>query len=53
MAVDPQAAQINLIRHQHTEILSGKHKKEKNLLLNQKIKSQACCSREFPSIELQ
>ena len=34
VASDPQAAQINLMRHQHIEILPGKHKK-KNLLLNQ------------------
>ena len=26
---DPQAAQINLMRHQHTELSSGKHKKRK------------------------
>ena len=29
---DPQAPQINLMRHQHTEISSGKHKKRKSSL---------------------
>ena len=29
---DPQAVQINLMRHQHTEISSGKHKKRKSFV---------------------
>ena len=29
MAGDPQAAQINLIHHQHTELPNGKYKKKK------------------------
>ena len=29
VAGDPQAVQINLMRHQHTELSSGKHKKKK------------------------
>ena len=34
VAGNPQAVQMNLMKHQHTEIPPGKHKK-KNLLLNQ------------------
>ena len=37
VAGDPRAVQINLVRHQHTEILSGKCKKI-NFLLNQNNK---------------
>ena len=32
MAGDPQTAQINLMRHQHTEISTGKHKKRKSFV---------------------
>ena len=32
VAGDPQTAQINLMRHQHTEISSGKHKKRKSFV---------------------
>ena len=32
VAGDPQAVQINLMRHQHTEISSGKHKKRKSFV---------------------
>ena len=32
VAGDPQAGQINLMRHQHTEISSGKHKKRKSFV---------------------
>ena len=32
VAGDPQAAQINSMRHQHTEILSGKHQKRKSFV---------------------
>ena len=32
VAGDPQVVQINLMRHQHTEILSGKHKKRKSFV---------------------
>ena len=31
MAGDPQAAQINLLRHQHTELPAGKYKKKRPL----------------------
>ena len=30
VAGDPQAAQINLLRHQHTELAAGKYKKKKS-----------------------
>ena len=32
VADDPQAAQINLMRYQHTEISAGKHKKRKSFV---------------------
>ena len=32
VASDPQAAQINLIRHQHTDLLASKHKKKKSFV---------------------
>ena len=32
VAGDPQAVQISLMRHQHTEISSGKHKKRKSFV---------------------
>ena len=32
VAGDPQAVQINLMRHQHTEISSGKHEKRKSFV---------------------
>ena len=32
VAGDPQAAQINLLRHQGTEISSGKHKERKSFV---------------------
>ena len=37
MAGDPQAAQINLLRHQHTEIAPGKHKKRKSFVKLQQV----------------
>ena len=42
VADDPPAAQINLVRHQCTELSSGKHKKKKTICQVQRTKSQEC-----------
>ena len=42
VAGDPQAAQINLMRCQCTELSSGKHKKKKAICQVKTIKYQEC-----------
>ena len=37
VAVDPQGVQINSMRHQHTEISSGKHKKRKSFFKQKQL----------------
>ena len=32
VSADPPAVQINIMRHQHTELSSGKHKKKKSFV---------------------
>ena len=48
VAGDPQAAQINLLRHQRTELPAGKYKKEKVKYETQAIQPQESRSRGVP-----
>ena len=42
VAGDPQAAQMNIVRHQHRELSSGKHKKKRPFVKFKTTKSQEC-----------
>ena len=48
VAGDPQAAQINLLRHQRTELPAGKYKKKRSGMKPRAIQPQESRSRGIP-----